>query len=229
MSKKRSHQSELSVQLKLCVSPQNMFALRAATGEVFLLDRNCVLVSRKCREYIESLDKLVLQCSCEIAQRAACVPPSTYNAPPPVLNQTLFYYFVQPAVDADEGGVETFGMTHLPIEMVAEEHQRAVHNSVEPKMGPPSSRDSASKQPTALLPRVNPFGYIEEASGRRLYPAMDLPEISADLLDLAVAFMHYKHKADSEADRRTSAPFSHTIFGEPNYARLMAAGAILDM
>lgn len=60
-SKRTQQQAEALTLPKLYVDPLYMVALRSASGRVYLVDRNCALVSRRCRRYLERKEEEILQ------------------------------------------------------------------------------------------------------------------------------------------------------------------------
>lgn len=69
---------------------------------------------------------------------------------------------------------------------------------------------------------------IEDEHGIRWYPLFEFPDLSANLLEIAVRYMYLKYKMDSEPEKRV--PFHPSLISEGgNAVRLIAVSSILGM
>lgn len=95
-----------------------------------------------------------------------------------------------------------------------------------------SVRDTAAAPSTWTAARKKSDSSEVESAEHRvmtswLYPLIDLPDVAPDLLEVGIAFMYYKYKADNESDKR--APFTLQSIGETDPVRLIAVSSLLSM
>lgn len=69
---------------------------------------------------------------------------------------------------------------------------------------------------------------MEDEHGIRWYPLFEFPDLSANLLEIAIRYMYLKYKMDSEPEKRV--PFHPSLISEGgNAVRLIAVSSILGM
>lgn len=259
MSKKRPVSTEQAAPTKLTVEPENMIVLRAAGGKLFLIDRNCALVSRRCQRDIQEKERALLYGAVSIASSTSRVASAAERSESiaasmsegisaaggtdkealgGLLAQPILYACFDPFADVRQPSpVSPFAtdcllwltvgdvLTRQPqarLQMAVDVHMPSITSSLT------GSRRSSPGFGSTGVNRPPLLTYVELATGARVYPVVDLPDVSAELLEIGIRFMYVKYQADSDAEKR-SAPFSADFVQGMSTAQLMATSMLLAM
>lgn len=233
MSKaKRSQQAELAVAPKLFIDPNYMIALRSASGAVRLVDRNCALVSQRCRTYMDKMEQAVLRCGEE---------PPTDNL------TTLFFGFsgragedglsTVPVVALYEAHRKRMALTTAAITAPADaqprsEGRRVSSGNAARRAGssPSEHRPSSSSACAACPPSFATYECCDGPEPEKLYPVIDLTDVPDHMLDIAVAFMYFKYRADTDiTEKRPNGAIAPSFHESYNPLDLIAVSVILGL
>lgn len=229
MSKKRAPQTELNNNNRLSIDPSNMVVLRAGNGNVFLIEKNCAMVSRKFRELLSEMEA-------KISMAVRSMDESINSGEPP--SDSLS--FKEKGIEVDcsfpffdiewevrpresDSGKSMFKATQI-IHYWQKHNSERVQSSDCPVT---SSKNARSAVVSSAGHRRSYLSCLEMDNGVKMYPLFDFPEIDATLLDLAIRFMYLKYRLDSEPEKRQQFHFS--LLEECNAVRLIAISDLLGM
>ncbi|KAG5499755.1 hypothetical protein GH5_03889 [Leishmania sp. Ghana 2012 LV757] len=234
------------------VGPEDMVLVGCASGELFLVERNCAIVSSYCRDLLQvwegAVRRVVAQYRCEdstVSDSAAAeaiamasFEPDSYGryGGGPLATDPAEIPFMPFLGAGDISSLET--VRHVPVTLVAEHYQqrlRAAEATTPTKVDRPSSKLISSygdrKGVHMIVPKpITPLSPIENTDGALMYPVVIIPYVTPELMESALSYAHKKYKADVDGERpsvESAAPV--TLVSAESRWRLMAASVLTGM
>lgn len=236
------------------VGPEDMVLVACASGEVFLVERNCATASSYCRDAMQLWEGAVRRAAANTRTEDSAPGDGAVSESPVVLriavesqrrdgNGPLATDPVEipfmPFLTDDVAGSPTAplaGLRHVPVAVVAEHYQQRVEATESPSKGErPSSKPISSyadrKAAHVVVPKpISPLAPIEGHDGALLYPVVVVPYVTPALMEAALSYGQRKYKLDVDGEKGGAelAPPVLPTSPEDRWA-LMAASVLTGM
>lgn len=233
--RKRAQQvSEAPQQAPRCAAePENMIALLAASGEIFLIDRNCAKVSELCRNYMSETEKLLERAVTRQSRSSALGGGADSRS-------AIGYCYLDH--DTDAMVREDVALEDVVALMAGQQYQQQQQQHLHAHQADGAASEREGSRPPTPNPPAPPAGRLlftalrrRDARGgaavRVLYPLIDATCVPAEILQRAVEFMYFKYRADTTTgERGAPAPalFPHGQ-SEREAGQLIAASVLLGL
>lgn len=211
------------------VSPDDLVIVSCTSGETFLIERNCALMSIHCREVLLLWENAIRrvasqsrgeQNSCSLAlspTEAVAVGFSSgerggagggggiRSLADPVDGRQATIPFMSAWDDTMDGG-DAAVVHHVPLVTVAERYQQRMDAATPTKVDRPSSSKVASshgdRKGMVVVPKpISPLAPLEDERGGWLYPVVQLAHVTTTLLESSLAYACRKYKVDIDGEK----------------------------
>ncbi|KPA85542.1 hypothetical protein ABB37_01813 [Leptomonas pyrrhocoris] len=237
------------------IGPEDMVLVACTSGETFLIERNCALLSSHCRDTLMLWENTIRRtANLNRSDRSSVTPtitpidsgsngfPGSSSGGLRVLadlaetpNTTIPFMSAWDADAKDRTAAATSieaQVQLVPIQTVAERYQQRMDGVTPSKVERPSSSKNASshgdRKGVVVVPKsVSPLAPLEDVDGSWLYPVVQLPYVTPQLLESALAYASKKYKMDIDGDKVTGEsvpPVSAIATGEQ--WQMMAAAVL---
>ncbi|KAG5474261.1 hypothetical protein LSCM1_03040 [Leishmania martiniquensis] len=234
------------------VGPEDMMLVACTSGELFLVERNCAIVSGYCRDLLQAWEgavrREVAQSRCEdsaVSDGAtaeaivmACIEPDShgrYAGGPLAADPADIPFMPFPGAE-DTSSFET--IRHVPVTVVAEHYQQRLRGAeaITPtKLDRPSSKSVSSygdrKGAHVIIPKpISPLAPIEIVDGALMYPVVVIPYTTPELMESALSYAHRKYKVDVDGERPgVESAVPATLASAEGRWRLIAVSVLTSM
>ncbi|CAG9577072.1 conserved hypothetical protein [Leishmania major strain Friedlin] len=248
--KRKANPAE-AVPLPTCtaVGPEDMVLVACTSGETFLVERNCAIVSGHCRDLLQvwegAVRRIALQSRDEestISDGAAteitvvpCMEADSHSrdAVGPLATDPTVITFM-PFMDADDAS-PLEALCHVPVTLVAEHYQKRLRaaEAISPsKADRPSSKQVPSygdrKGASVIVAKpISPLAPMESADGTPMYPVVVIPYMTPELMEAALSYAHRKYRIDMDGEKSGAEPAAPiSVASAEGRWRLIAASVL---
>lgn len=212
------------------IGPDDMVLVACSSGESYLIERNCALLSVHCREVLLLWESHIRRIASQNRSDQSTLTPAitpTSEAPAAVVgfpgnersgtirslieptegtNMTIpFMAAWDDAGDATSGTVEAM-VHHIPLLRVAERYQQRLDAATPSKVDRPTSSKNPSshgdRKGVMVVPKpISPLVPLEDERGVLLYPVVELAHVTPSLMESSLAYASKKYKVDIDGER----------------------------
>ncbi|GET89946.1 hypothetical protein, conserved [Leishmania tarentolae] len=243
-----------AVPLPTCtaVGPEDMVLIACTSGETFLVERNCAIVSGYCRDLLQvwegAVRRVVMQnrneesTLCEGATAEItiipCMEPNPHfqdTGASLVTGPTVITFM--PFTDANDAS-PLEAIRHIPVTAVAEHFQKRLRTAegTSPNKGDrPSSKQippySDRKGAPVIVPKpISPLAPMECDDGSLMYPVVVIPYMTPELMEAALSYAHRKYRIEMDGEKPSAESATPlTVASAEDRWRLIAASVLTGM
>ncbi|CBZ28390.1 conserved hypothetical protein [Leishmania mexicana MHOM/GT/2001/U1103] len=234
------------------VGPEDMVLVACTSGETFLVERNCAIVSGHCRDLLQvwesAVRRVVLQSRNEESTMSdgataeitvvPCMETDSHSRDTGSLlatDPTVIAFM--PFTDADDAS-PLEAIRHIPVTLVAEHYQKrlgAVEAISPSKADRPPSKPASSygdrKGAPVIVPKpISPLAPMESADGTLMYPVVVIPYMTPELMEAALSYAHRKYRIDMDGEKPgAESTAAVTVASAEGRWRLIAASVLTGM
>ncbi|KAG5500354.1 hypothetical protein JKF63_03446 [Porcisia hertigi] len=234
------------------VGPEDMVLLACASGEVFLVERNCAIVSGYCRDLLQlwegAVRRVAMQNKNDEHASSDAATTETTSALRTEVNSHSHDVDGPLATDPVEipfmslldysGSSPLDAIRQVPVTQVADHYQQrlsAADSTTPTKVDRPSSKQFSAhgdrKGMHFVVPKpISPLAPIEFDDGVPMYPVIVVPYMTPTLLEMALSYAQKKYKMDVDGEKAGTETLAPLISASAEGRwRLLAASMLASM